>query len=114
MSRELRNVMPLIQNLVHNPLGVRYGGAAISLNLNQKPLQLLRRHMGPTLRVLPERLLHVRRRLSLRDPQLPREKTQHFVFVTTHFEIFQVSLQNTSKNVDDYLVSEDGCLLFKH
>lgn len=87
MARELGNVVPFLEDLLQDGLSRRGGGRVVrlALSLNQEPPQLLRRHVGPTLRVLTERLLHVSRRLRLHHSELPREA--HAYPVTPHNQI---------------------------
>ena len=76
---ELGNMMPPVENQLQDPLSIRDGGSDVVLALHQEPQQLLRRHVSPTFRVPPERLLDVGRRLRLRQSELPLEADTHAV-----------------------------------
>lgn len=76
---KLRNMMHLLQNLVHYLLGVSNGHATISLNFHQEPPQLLRRHVGAAIGVLEESFIDIGRRASLCDFELPSETHTHSI-----------------------------------
>ena len=66
----------------------RVGGGA-PLVLQQELVQLLRLHVGPSLRVLFERRRDLRRRVGLADLEFPVVKSKHPIVVVTllHFPL---------------------------
>lgn len=90
-------VVPLLQHLLHDLLGLRDRRAAVALNILQKVPELLGGHVGPSLGVLSEVFRHVRRWLSLCDPELASEAHAHPV--TPHFRQNRTgaSQRNTAK-----------------
>lgn len=72
-----------MEDMLHDGIDVHGGAVELLLMLNHEPEQLLRRHVGPSARVPPERLPHVRRRLRLADLELPVEASEHLVIIVT-------------------------------
>lgn len=79
VPRELRNVVPLLQHLLHHLLRVH---VFLALNLREVAAELVGGHVGPTLRVLGEELLHLPWRL--RFPRLEPPLETHAHSVATH------------------------------
>lgn len=71
-----RSVLP---DLVRKPLGVGHGGPGLPLDFDEEPAELLGVHLGASLGVGCEDLLHVGGKLALRRVELAGEAEAHLV-----------------------------------
>jgi len=85
MSTVSRQMMPPIDNFLHDLLCLRQRAVKLVLVQNQESPELIGHHVGPTIRELGKNLFHVFGWLSLRDLELSVKKIKHLVIIAPHF-----------------------------
>ncbi|GER50959.1 GDSL-motif lipase/hydrolase family protein [Striga asiatica] len=73
-------VVTVAENRLHHGIHLAGGARHVMLVVHHEPVELIGRHVIGTLRIPPERLPHVRRRLRLADLELPVETTEHLLY----------------------------------